>query len=238
MTAVDDRWRVHIGKKVRGALADPKALRDATRWLSNIGDDAAAKALIRVATNDRTLLPLRLAALESLCRFDLPIVPPVLAELATTSTSPSLSTAAKLGLKALTSDADALHAFQQLLENEQTRLAANQVILDLGLLKPYASSDRYEAKDPRSPEFLKTMIDALFQHQTFEKKVLIGYDTGRVPKAGGWGWHRHAEYKWKNVPIRLQTRQPEIYESLKQYTGEDFGYDQSAWYRWAKSESR
>ena len=39
-------------------------------------------------------------------------------------------------------------------------------------------------------------------------------------------WHRHAEYNWKNVPVRLQTRQPEFYESRKQYTGEDFGYDQ------------
>jgi hypothetical protein len=237
LTSLDEnRWRLRIGQKVRGALAGSKALDDATRWLSNIGDEAAAKPLIKVCMDSRKALPLRVAALESLCRINSPIVPGVLAELATTSNSRSLGAAAKLGLRSLPSQADALHAFDELLSSERTRDAANDVIQELGLLDPYASDDPYENRYQRDPDFLNTLIGALFQNHAFTKRIVVGYDTGRVPKAGG--WHRRSNGYTKNVPTRLRTPQPQIYETLKQYTGEDFGYDQKAWYRWAKSGSR
>ncbi|MCA9140673.1 MAG: hypothetical protein KDB00_28065, partial [Planctomycetales bacterium] len=41
-----------------------------------------------------------------------------------------------------------------------------------------------------------------------------------------------------DVPPKLAelASQPKIYELLKEYTGEDFGYDQQAWYKWAKEQ--
>ncbi|MEM8667093.1 MAG: HEAT repeat domain-containing protein [Planctomycetota bacterium] len=228
------QWRIRIGKVVRSAAAGPEDLAEAKRWLSNIQSKSASKSLARVCRDERTLLPLRIAALESLSRFDAKEAHETLAEIATTTESASLRNAAKLGLKSLPRQSDALHGFQPLLKNEVTRRAAYDVIAELGLLSAFETKVTSENRPVRSPEFLDTLIDALFKTDSELKKVMVGYDTGRVPTAGG--WRRSAGYKERHVRTPLRTPQPVIYETLKGYSGEDFGYNQNAWYEWAKSQ--
>jgi HEAT repeat protein len=114
---------------------------------------------------------------------------------------------------------------------------AAEALLVTKIGKPPSQSQTPDVK------LAKALINAMHTSQYKVVPYRVAYDTGWLvgPRLGGSGTGTHGYRAWGTdeamVRVKVPVPQPSVRAALKEYTGQDYEYDQARWREWLTRES-
>ncbi len=220
------RWAIDV----RSFSKEPVAATAAWNRIRSIRDENAIKTLESQLKTEKDI-NVCIACLEALGGIGDQVAVSVLVRNAVVDKRKQVSAAASWELRNLSVPPIAIAEFAKLMKSSHGQSALMSLRIS-DLLEPLRP---YEAPDSEITEAIIRLLTFKYD----EKIPMVewrGYDTGVIPH--GSGWSRHARRQTRGVVVVNQKLVPNelALEMLKEYTGQDYAYNQSAWRKWLKSK--
>jgi hypothetical protein len=222
------QWRQ---RAVEGAPARYPLPDDEMAEIARVRDGNAAPALASLYKQERDLR-VRMAYVETLSRIQTTTALQTLVQISLEDRDPRLRTLAADGIAKTQDRNTAAELYARAVRNGEHRQYALDAIERAGLASPVASSEQPNAA------LVTALIDSLWviETQLVEGSYSVEYFT---PAPGAsLGLNYNWDYRRQLLPVRQPVIVPKVYEILKSYTKEDYGYDEGAWRQWYKRRQR
>ena len=122
---------------------------------------------------------------------------------------------------------EAIPGYAKGLKGESTRDAALDALRISGLTEPVTANEILD------PILTMSLIDALLVEQTWKVPIATYREWSKIR-----GMDRYRSFRTELIPVKGMVPNEQARTVLREYTGQDFGYDEDTWKRWYVSRNR
>lgn len=226
-------WYKKIGEwskqaKLVPTAAEKEASDAAWEQISGVADPAAVPALKKALAGEKYIIAQR--------KYVLPIARSggrealdFLVKLSVEPASDSLRQEAAEAISTMPNSEDAIPQYVRYLRLPKYSVYAARALSFNGLTK-------YRSGKVPDPQLFQALVNSLILPDVSWIPVEQWYDSGFIPTGFGTGTTRSVGVS-KSLVKKVDPKPNPIAEDrLKEYTGQDYGYDQEAWKRWLQKE--